>query len=343
MAEKTRKFKRTALRSLLAVSAGLAALCVVLLLAAWAMYNLAPVGPQSGGGPNAVWAAHKWVGETHTDETYDDLVASFQSNGITDVYFHVGPLNAEGSIPPAKYSNAPALLAAIRQRDGAIRLHAWIGQVERRGGGPLDLSDAETRTNILGTAGRFLELGFDGIHYNIEPIRSGDRDLLALLDATRTATQSYGALLSMATDEMAPFPGAEYLVRPLARQAGLWSPAYYRDVAARLDQVAVMMYDTASPFDWLYGSIVAYETWRLAELAGPGTTLFMGVPTDEERRLAFKPEAENMHSGLRGMRIGLHYADIADTRNLGAAVYARWTTDDAEWATWRREWLGRPR
>ena len=342
MAGTIRGFARRILRPLLAVSAGLAVLCAFLLMAAYGIYNLAPAGPQSGGGPNAVWAAHKWAGENHPEEAYDALVAGLQRDGITDVYFHVGPLDGDGLIPRAKYRNAPALLTAMRTRGRSIRLHAWIGQVERRGGGPLDLSDAGVRGNIRRTAEGFLEMGFDGIHYNIEPIRSGDRDLLALLDATRAATRAHGALLSMATDELEPFPGAEFLVRPLARQAGLWSPAYYRDVALRLDQVAVMMYDTASPCDWLYGAIVAYETWRLADIAGPDTTLFMGVPTAEEQRWGFSPDAENMRSGLRGIRIGLHYAGTPDPDRFGAAVYPRWTTDDAEWLTWRRDWLGLP-
>ncbi len=338
--ESNRSLVRRVLRGLLAASAGLAVLCTLLLVAALGIYKLGPAGPQSGGGPNAVWAAHKWVGANHPDESYDALAAALQRNGITDVYFHVGPLDGDGLIPRAKYRNARALLAAMRVRDRSIRLHAWIGQVERRGGGPLDLSDTGVRGNIRRTAEGFLEIGFDGIHYNIEPIRSGDTDLLALLDATRAATRAHGALLSMATDELEPFPGAEYLVRPLVRQAGLWSPAYYRDVALRLDQVAVMMYDTASPWDWLYGAIVAYETWRLADLAGPDTTLFMGVPTAEERRFGFRPEAENMVSGLRGIRVGLQYAGDREPGHFGAAVYAGWTTDEAEWAIWRRDWLG---
>ncbi len=340
--EANRTLRGRIVRGLLAGTAGFAVLCALLLISALATYKLAPAGPQSGGGPNAVWAAHKWVGATHPEETYDALVARLQRNGITDVYFHVGPLDGDGLIPRAKYGNAPSLLQAIRARDRAIRLHAWIGQVERRGGGPLDLSDARVRANIRRTAEGFLEIGFDGIHYNIEPIRSGDRDLLALLDATRAVTRARGALLSMATDELEPFFGAEYLVRPLARQAGLWSPAYYRAVAMRLDQVAVMMYDTASPRDWLYGTIVAYETWRLARIAGPDTTLFMGVPTYEERHWGFNPDAENMRSGLRGIRIGLHYAGTPAPGSFGAAVYAGWTTDEAEWATWRRDWLGAP-
>lgn len=252
MTEAKRRFVPRVLRGLFAVSAGLAVLCALLLTAAYGFYRLAPAGPQSGGGPNAVWAAHKWVGESHPDETYDALAATLQRNGITDVYFHVGPLDGDGLIPRAKYRNAPALLTALRTRDRSIRLHAWIGQVERRGGGPLDLSD----------------------------------------------------------------------------------------VALRLDQVAVMMYDTASPRDWLYGAIVAYETWRLAGIAGPDTTLFMGVPTEEGRRWGFNPDAENMRSGLRGIRIGRHYAGAPEPGLFGAAVYAGWTTDESEWAVWRREWLG---
>jgi len=27
---------------------------------------------------------------------------------------------------------------------------------------------------------------------------------------------------------------------------------------------------------------------------------------------------------------------------FGLAIYANWTTDEAEWAFWRRHWLGEP-
>jgi len=101
-----------------------------------------------------------------------------------------------------------------------------------------------------------------------------------------------------------------------------------------------MMYDTAMPFDWLYGTIVAWETWRLRDIVGPDTTLFMGVPTYEDEHFGFHPAAENMTSALRGIGIGLSFDGPPAGPKFGAAIYAGWTTDDKEWSTWRRDWLG---
>ncbi len=340
MAKISRLFSGRLTRILLVLGAGLAAACLLLLAGTWLLYRYAPVSVAGPDTPNAVWAAHKWVGENHSEDAYDELVRLLARNRISDVYFHVGPLTGDGSIPQAKFPNAPTLIAAMRRRAPSIRLHAWIGQVERRGGGPLDLTDAGTRANIVRTAGNFIDLGFDGIHYNIEPVYSGDPDLLALLDETAPVTRERGKLLSMATDELTPLPGLEYAARLVVRQAGLWRAPYYREVAARTDQVAVMMYDTALPFDWLYGVVVAWETWRLREIVGQDTVLFMGVPTYEDEHFGFHPAAENMASGLRGIGIGLWFDGQPAGSKFGAAVYAGWTTDGEEWATWRRDWLG---
>lgn len=336
----SRLFQVRVVRIFLILGAGLAVASMLLLAGAWLLYRYAPVSTAGPDTPNAVWAAHKWVGESHTEEVYDEYAELLVRHQISDVYFHAGPLTGEGLIPPEKFPNARLLLAAMRQRAPSIRLHAWVGQVERRGGGPLDISDAGTRANIAQTADDLIELGFDGIHYNIEPIYSGDPNLLALLDETAPVTRERGKLLSMATDELAPLPGLEYLARLFVRQAGLWRAGYYREMAARTDQLAVMMYDTAMPFDWLYGAIVAWETWRLWEIVGPDTTLFMGVPTYEDEHFGFHPAAENMASGLRGIGIGLALDGPPAGPTFGAAVYAGWTTDDKEWAVWRRDWLG---
>jgi hypothetical protein len=342
MAGTARGLSGRVIRILLVLGGGLGTVCLLMLAGAWLLYRYAPVSAPEPGGPNAIWAAHKWVGDAHGDEVYDRFAADLLRHRITDIYVHAGPLTGEGLVPQAKHPNARALIAALRQRAPTIRLHAWIGQVERRGGGPLDLTNAGTRANIVRTAGDFIGLGFDGIHYNIEPIHSGDPDLLALLDETAPVTRARGKLLSMATDELSPLPGLEYVARLFFRQAGLWRAPYYRAVAARTDQLAVMMYDTAMPFDWLYGTIVAWETWRLRDIVGPETTLFIGVPTYEEEHFGFHPAAENMASGLRGINIGLSLDNPAAVPNIGAAIYAGWTTDDEEWATWRRDWLGSP-
>ena len=87
---------------------------------------------------------------------------------------------------------------------------------------------------------------------------------------------------------------------------------------------------------------MAWETWRLADIVGPDTTLFMGVPTYEDEHFGFHPAAENMASGLRGIGIGLSFDGPPPSANFGAAIYAGWTTSEEEWAVWRRDWLRQP-
>jgi spore germination protein YaaH len=214
-----------------------------------------------------------------------------------------------------------------------------MGQMEKRRGGPLDLADPDTRAGILRTAALFLDLGFDGIHYDIEPLQRDDGALHALLDATHALTHTRGRLLSLATTEIEPFPGANALVNTPLPEAVLWSPSDYREAAARVDQLAVMSYNTALPWDWLYGSFMEFETRRIAAAVDGKAVIMMGVPTYEDRGWTFHPEAENMESALRGIRLAL--PDVAGAPP-GIAIYAHWTTDDAEWATYQRLWRGEP-
>ena len=155
----------------------------------------------------------------------------------------------------------------------------------------------------------------------------------------RALTKARGRLLSLATTEIEPFAGANLLVNVTLPDAVLWSQADYRDAAARVDQLAVMTYNTALPWDWLYGSFVAFETRRIAEAVDGKATVLIGVPTYEEPSRTFHPDAENMESALRGVRLAL--AGLPPDR-LGVAIYARWTTDDVEWATYRRLWRAQP-
>ena len=133
-------------------------------------YRAAPAVMAQSAGPNAVWAAHRWVGEVQPAAAYDRLVGTLRDNRISDVFFHVGPLAADGTIDPVRYPNAGTLVAEIKRRLPGLRLQAWIGQREARGGGPLDLDDDAVRGRIVETARRFLDFGFDGIHYNFEPL-----------------------------------------------------------------------------------------------------------------------------------------------------------------------------
>ncbi len=324
-------------RFALAATLTLVTLASAALLYAYLDYNRDDAPPRRAAGSNAVWLAHKWVGALQLPSAYRDLAAHLIRHKITDGFFHVGPLRADGTIDPARHPAAGRLVKEMRRHAPALRVQAWIGQIEKRGGGPLDLAEPAVRQAVVTTARHFLDLGFGGIHYNIEP-SSGNPHLLALLDETRRVTRDRGALLSMATDEIEPLPGLAWLTQTAGTHAGFWTAAYHRAVSGRVDQIAVMMYDTGLPTDWLYGSLVAWETRKILALTPERVTVFMGVPTYEENRLSFRPGAENMRSGLRGIRNGL--ASDSAPHPHGVAVYANWTTDAAEWRRYRRDWLG---
>jgi hypothetical protein len=297
-----------------------------------------PQAPRQTAGPNAVWLSHRWVGAVQPPAEYDALAERLRQHRISDAFFHVGPLQADGTIPSNRHPAAIHMLRALHRRLPMLRAQAWIGQVEKAGGGPLDLSQPVVRANIAETATAFLDLGFDGIHLNVEP-SSGNPHLLALLSELRDRTATHAAVLSMASDELEPLPGLAWLTRAAGTQAGFWTADYYRAVAGRVDQLAVMMYDTALPTDWLYGALVRWQTNAVREAAGPGKTVFVGVPTYEEDRLTFHPEAENVTSALRGIRQGLHDAPPEDPAAFGVAIYADWTTDASEWRHIRDSWL----
>lgn len=291
-------------------------------------------------GHNAVWAAHRWVGGKHSDADFAALAAKLTHEQITDVFFHVGPLDASGRIDPQKYLHAPEVLTAVKQRAPRVRPQAWIGQIELRGGGPLDLGSQAVRSNIVVTATALLRLGFQGIHYDIEPVHGGDTRYLELLDATRTVTKQTGAALSVATVGLEPVPGASAVVSSFAPAYARWSDGFYRQVINRVDQIAFMSYDSGLPTSWLYGDYVKGQTIRLGGLIDKRTTVFIGAPTYRDSTLLHRPEAENLQSAIRGLQKGLEKMPSASADQFGLAIYADWTTTSADWATYDHDWLG---
>lgn len=308
------------------------------LLAVWLSWRTSP--PRSvEHGRSALWAGHRWVGDPLADDEYARLARRLVAHRIDDVFFHVGPLDAEGRIPPARYPHAGALVDAMRRHAPTVRTQAYIGQVERRGGGPLDLDRPDVRQNIADTAVGFLDLGFGGIHYDIEPIYPGDRRFLDVLTRTRAAMAGRG-VLSVALEQVEVVRGVQRLVQRAVDRYHDPTAAYLETVADHVDQVAIMTYDTGLPTDWLFGAFTAWQTERVARLVADEVDVLIGVPTYEEGHFwGFHPSAENMRSGVRGVRKGLSRLPPHLARRTGPAFYAEWTTSEAEWAEHRRQWV----
>lgn len=299
--------------------------------------------PHSGGTEaNALWARHQWVGERHTEAEYRALADTLRENRITDVFFHAGPFDSDGTVPPAKYAHARELVQAMRRLAPGVRSQAYLGQIRRvNGHGIVDLDDPKVRERVLATDKIFLDLGFDGIHYDFEPIYPDDDAFVGLLDDTRRLTRARGRILSVALEQLTAVDAAQPVYRALLpRGGGTHYPprpteAFLRRVADRVDQVAIMTYDVSLPTRSLVGRHFAWHTEHTLRLIGDRVTVFMGVPT-------YRPLmdwAEDLDGALRGVRRGLDALDRRPAKPYGVAIYAEWTTSSSEWVRFRTDWL----
>ncbi|MFI0357997.1 hypothetical protein [Actinomadura sp. 9N407] len=307
----------------------------------WVWWQPEPEAP--GTTANALWARHQWVGETHSEQEYRDLGGLLRENEITDVFFHAGPFEADGTVPPAKYRNARRLVEAMREHAPGVRAQAYLGQIRKvEGHGVTDLDDPAVRQRVLKTDEIFLDLGFDGIHYDFEPIYPDDQAFLTLLDRTRELTRSRGKLLSVAIEQLTLVDRAQPVYRAFIPRG--WGQLHYpprptkdflRAIADRSDQVAIMTYDVSLPTKSLAGRHFAWHTEQTLRLIGDRTTVFMGIPT-------YRPLmdwAEDLPVALRGVRRGLDALDRPPARPYGVGIYAGWTTVPDEWRLYRANWL----
>jgi hypothetical protein len=313
-------------------------LVAVLLAETWVWWQ--PEPHSHGTATNALWARHQWVGEAHTEAQYEALAGTLRLNRITDVFFHAGPLAADGSVPPTLYAHAGELISALHRLAPGVHAQAYLGQVRRVGGhGVLRLDDPAVRARIVRTDRTFLDLGFDGVHYDIEPVYSDDTAFLDLLDRTRALTRARGRILSVSLEQLTLAGALQPAFLALPRTGTLHYPprptgAYLRAVADRVDQVAIMTYDTGLPTRSLVGRHYAWHTQRTLELIGDRVTVFMGVPT-------YRPVtgwAEDLATALRGVRRGLDALGRPPARPYGVGIYAEWTTGPGEWAEYRNLW-----
>ncbi len=305
-------------------------------------------GPVFNHNQNAVWIAHTWVGDPHSDDDLSQLGAELQREDIHFVFAHVGPLDNDGTIPLERYPYAQSFVQRLHAVAPGIQVLAWIGQIYEIGALPdgpqVDLSLSATRNTIVTTTAHFInDLGFDGVHYDLEPVPNNDNHFLDLLTETRAALRS-GALISVAAPKWVPVARIDDLLRGITnRQDTWWTTYYYQRVSQLVDQIVVMMYNTGMPTPPLYEAMTEQETahiLRAVQSASAATTVLMGIPTyPGPNSRAFHAQAENMLTGLRGVTAGLNYQSDHPAF-AGVAIYPEWLTTADDWSTYDRLWLG---
>ncbi|MEU0787657.1 hypothetical protein ABZ341_39720 [Streptomyces sp. NPDC006173] len=288
---------------------------------------------------DALWLGHAWVDGRKSDADLDALAERLRGTGIRDLYVHAGPLEHDGSLPATAYPSAGRLIAGVHERLPGIRVQAWLGdELATETPDGMRLRRAGTRDAVVRSAGRILDAGFDGVHFDLEPLHSGDAHYLALLDRLHALTRARHVPLSVASHQIDPLPGLHSAAGALTGHPKWWSQAYFGQVARRVDQIAVMSYDTATPLQSLYGGYVAQQTALALEVTPKSTDLLMGLPFFHEDKVGHSAYAETVAAAVRGTRLGLSRTDRT-REHFGVALYVDFAATETDWAAYREDWL----
>ncbi|GAA0918632.1 hypothetical protein GCM10009549_36370 [Streptomyces thermoalcalitolerans] len=207
--------RRRLRRALRAVLALLLPPVLFLLAAGTALrvnYGGDPVAGTYTRGRDAIWLGHAWVDGRKKDADVQALARRLRGTGIRDLYVHAGPLEHDGTLPKSSYPRAGWLIPAVHRALPGVRVQAWLGDVlatESPDG--MRLERAATRAAVVASTREVLAAGFDGAHFDLEPLHSGDRHYLDLLDDLRAVTRAHGVPLSVAAHQIDPLPGLHSL------------------------------------------------------------------------------------------------------------------------------------
>lgn len=284
-------------------------------------------------GADAVWLGHAWVDGRKTDADVTALVRRLRGGGVRDLYVHTGPLGFDGSLDRGLYPRADWLITALHRAVPGIRVQAWLGQVID-GEGP-GLNMAATDDRMQQSFGQALDAGFDGIHLDLEPLHSGDQAFLRILNRAHLLTTERHRVLSVSVPQTDPLPGLHLLGAALVNHPKWWSTGYLSEVADRVDQVAVMAYDSGMPTRTLFTGYMEQQTRLALGAVPPSVDLLIGLPAYYEDSMNHHGSAETVPAAIRGVR-------LADTGRMkfGVALYVDFAATPADWAAYHHDWAG---
>jgi hypothetical protein len=179
-------------------------------------------------------------------------------------------------------------------------------------------------------------IGFDGVHFDIEPVWDGDLDFIKLLEETREVLKDE-KIISVALAEFIP----NYILKTWGRFyefKNYNSETNFENVGKYADQIVVMVYDTSLSKDWLYRFLVKEQCIWVSRLF-KNKDIFIAIPSYDDETEAFDPLTENIENGLKGIIAGLNNFRAKEENFKGVAIYAYWTTDSEEFETYKKLWV----
>jgi hypothetical protein len=334
LAVRRRRWLRRVLIVLVTVTGCLAVLLAVGWVALLAEDSGTPSAGARGSGHDAEWLGHAWVDGRKGPSDVGSLAAALRGTGIHDLFVHTGPFRDDGTLDAGLRPRARWLVGSLHAALPGVRVQAWLGAHPVPG--QLRLDSPVTRACVLAAVGQVLDDGFDGIHYDFEPVEDGNAGLVTLLGATHKLTRQRHATLSLSASFLAPLSGIAAGAALLPGQLAVWSPGYLQQLATYLDQVAVMSYDTGLWTRATYGGYVRRATELALDAVPAGVALFIGVPAYHDDNMRHHRDAETMPAALRGVRLAV--TAHPPQRDFGVAVYVDFTATTADWASYQRDW-----
>jgi hypothetical protein len=284
-------------------------------------------------GHNGIWLQHGWLGDDHwfevnnkvdrissfrSPESIRQLGARLRSHHITDLFPHLCPSDRSGRIAAVDDAQVERFLDEV----GPMRVLPWVGGTL---GGSAHPDDVAWRNGFAASIAELLRSHprLAGVQINIEPMPSGSADYLQTLNEVRRAMPP-GKILSIAA-----YPPPTPL-HPFAEVH--WDQAYFKSVAARADQMAVMMYDTALREPNLYQRLMKVWTEQVLAWSGSASVL-LGIPAYEDAGVGYHdPSVENIANALAGIHAGLEPTPALPQNYQGVAIYCDWEMNAQKWA-----------
>jgi spore germination protein YaaH len=216
-------------------------------------------------------------------------------------------------------------------------VQAWLGDEIALSGG-MNIEDQATRARIVTAARQVMGRGFDGVHLDLEPVGDADPGYLELLSALGPVVHAAGGILSVSAEQVEPVSGTRWAMEAVEGHSSWWSAGYLHQVASRVDQVAIMSYDTALWSPSAYAGFVRDETTVTLAAVPSNVAVLIGVPAyHDAHSLAHVSSAETVAAALRGVRLALKDG-TSTNRRFGVALYIDFAATSADWSAYRSDW-----
>lgn len=276
---------------------------------------------------DGIWLRYTWYFGEIADAEMQKGAAELQEIGIRYAFFHVRAASGDGGLDFDYMDRAAKLNDIVKDAAPNLKRIAWIYVGNKDGMGTVDLSRPETRVKLVESANRLIkEGGFEGIQWDYEICEDGDRNFLKLLEQSRNELPP-GTFLGVCTPTNYSWPLVGFG----------WSEDYFREVAERCDQMALMIYDTGMVLPRMYASHVQRQVGMINRATkGNACRVLFGLPSYDRGFRSHNPRAENLKIGIRSLRSALERGMSENFE--GISIFADYTMDADEWAEYSNHW-----